>query len=123
MVESSTHFQINRLDLHICEESKDASAVQFTLHQLALDFYPSRKAARSRKDFNPYTDAMMARDKWIEGILQDFREDFKKLREKAKPVEKITKLKENCLIVRLMDLELYQVFFCGIFENFTELIF
>lgn len=109
LVESSSHFSINRLDLHICEESADASAVQLTLHQLAFDYYPARKAARSRKDFNPYTDAMMARDKWIETILQDFREDFKKLREKAKPTDKITKLKENCLIFRLLDLELYQV--------------
>ena len=59
--------------------------------------------------FQPYTEAMMARDKWIENILQDFREDFKRLREAAKPVEKITKLKENCFIFRLFDLELYQV--------------
>ena len=29
-----------------------------------------RRAARSRKEFNPYTEAMMARDKWIESILQ-----------------------------------------------------
>lgn len=80
-----------------------------TLHQMAVDFYPGRKAARSRKDFVPYTEAMMSRDKWIENILQDFRDDFKRLREAAKPVEKITKLKENCLIFRLFDLELYQV--------------
>ena len=111
LVESSHHFCINRLDLHICEESEDASAVQLTLHQLALDYYPGRKAAKSRKDFNPYTDAMMARDKWVEGLLQDFRNDFKKMREATKPTEKIVKLKENCLIFRLFDLELYQVCF------------
>ena len=70
IVESSQHFSINRLDLHICEESAQASAVQITLTEMAVDYYPARKAARSRKEFNPYTDAMMARDKWIESILQ-----------------------------------------------------
>ena len=70
IVESSQHFSINRLDLHICEESAQASAVQITLTEMSMDYYPARKAARSRKEFNPYTEAMMARDKWIESILQ-----------------------------------------------------
>ena len=70
IVESSQHFSINRLDLHICEESAQASAVQMTLTEMSVDYYPARKAARSRKEFNPYTEAMMARDKWIENILQ-----------------------------------------------------
>ena len=70
IVESSQHFSINRLDLHICEESAQASAVQITLTEMSVDYYPARKAARSRKEFNPYTEAMMARDKWIESILQ-----------------------------------------------------
>ena len=41
-----------------------------TLTEMSMDYYPARKAARSRKEFNPYTEAMMARDKWIESILQ-----------------------------------------------------
>merc|ERR1711892_1363476 len=79
LIESSHHFRINRLDLHICE------------------------------DFSPYTEAMKERDKWIEGILQQFRDDFKKLREVSRPADKVTKLKENVLIVRLHNAELYQV--------------
>lgn len=109
IVESSQHFSINRLDLHICEESAQASAVQITLTEMSMDYYPARKAARSRKEFKPYTEAMMARDKWIESILQVFREDFKRLREFAKPVDKITKLKENVFIFRLTDMDIYQV--------------
>ena len=38
-----------------------------TLTTLCIDYYPGRKAARSRKDFSPYTEAMKERDKWIEG--------------------------------------------------------
>jgi len=70
LVESSFHFKINRLDLHICEESEAASAVQITLTAAAIDHYPARKAARSRKEFNPYTEEMKSRDRWIEPILQ-----------------------------------------------------
>ena len=94
-----------------------------TLTTLCIDYYPGRKAARSRKDFQPYTDAMVERDKviskmfqklnffekWIESILQKFRDDFKRLREASRPAEKVTKLKENVLIVRLHNAEIYQV--------------
>ena len=123
LIESSHHFRINRLDLHICEESAAASAVQgtvdfichntkttsVTLTTLCIDYYPGRKAARSRKDFSPYTEAMQERDKWIEAILQQFRDDFKRLREVSRPAEKVTKLKENVLILRLHNAEIYQV--------------
>ena len=43
--------------------------------------------------------------------FQVFREDFKRLREFAKPVDKITKLKENVFIFRLTDMDVYQVTF------------
>ena len=52
---------------------------------------------------------MMARDKWVEPILNVFREDFKLLREKSKPVERVTKLKENVVVLRLRNVDLYQV--------------
>ncbi|CBY33597.1 unnamed protein product, partial [Oikopleura dioica] len=107
--ESSQHFSINKLDLHICEESADASSVQLSLYDLSVDLYPARKAAKSRKEFVPYTSAMMARDRWVEPILNVFREDFKLLREKSKPVERVTKLKENVVILRLRNVDLYQV--------------
>ena len=38
LIESSHHFRINRLDLHICEESAAASAVQGTV--LTVEFLP-----------------------------------------------------------------------------------
>ena len=38
LIESSHHFRINRLDLHICEESAAASAVQGKLFLEALIF-------------------------------------------------------------------------------------
>ena len=52
---------------------------------------------------------MQERDKWIESILQQFRDDFKRLREVSRPAEKVTKLKENVLILRLHNAEIYQV--------------
>ena len=52
---------------------------------------------------------MQERDKWIEAILQQFRDDFKRLREVSRPAEKVTKLKENVLILRLHNAEIYQV--------------
>ena len=79
------------------------------MYDLSVDLYPARKAAKSRKEFVPYTSAMMARDKWVEPILNVFREDFKLLREKSKPVERVTKLKENVVVLRLRNVDLYQV--------------
>ena len=64
---------------------------------------------------------MMARDKWVEPILNVFREDFKLLREKSKPVERVTKLKENVVVLRLRNVDLYQVRF-SFNQSFSNLL-
>ena len=52
--------------------------------------------------------------------FQVFREDFKRLREFAKPVDKITKLKENVFIFRLTDMDVYQVIFLSRVTTFIK---
>ncbi|CAK8686968.1 unnamed protein product [Clavelina lepadiformis] len=124
--ESSVHGDIDRIDLHICDDgsnpNKEATykkvveggAILITLHNLRMDHYPRHKAGKSRAHFRNYLDTEVARDKWAEEIIVTFRKDFVELKKAAKAAgfegpQSSAKLQENCLLFRLGDVDVGQV--------------
>ncbi|XP_067863443.1 bridge-like lipid transfer protein family member 3A [Heptranchias perlo] len=82
--ESSYHSLISRLDLHICDDgfSKEeggskhrvaGGAIQLTFKNLSLDYYPFHWANDSCKHWVRHCEAMEARTRWAQDLLQEFQ--------------------------------------------------
>ncbi|XP_039253730.2 bridge-like lipid transfer protein family member 3B isoform X1 [Styela clava] len=128
VIETAYHLHFDRVDLHICEESSPAhkgfeknksqgGAIQISLHDLKMDHYPYHKAASDRDHFRDDGETMIERNSWADGIIKQFRSDFAKLKKAAEqagnltkyPHQKSARLVENCLSVRLTDIDIHQV--------------
>uniref|UniRef100_UPI00398F6A63 bridge-like lipid transfer protein family member 3A isoform X2 n=1 Tax=Pristiophorus japonicus TaxID=55135 RepID=UPI00398F6A63 len=82
--ESSYHSHISRLDLHICDDGISVEqggskhrvaggAIQLTFRNLSLDYYPFHWANDSCKHWVRHCEAMEARSRWAQDLLQEFQ--------------------------------------------------
>nr|CAB3267499.1 UHRF1-binding protein 1-like [Phallusia mammillata] len=125
ILETSLHVDIDRIDLHICDDGSDnteatykkvveGGAILITLYSVQVDHYPNHQAGKSRKHFRQYSEIASSRDKWAEENINKFRKDFVELKKAAMATGQLgsgqnSKLQESCFIVRLGDLEVGQV--------------
>nr|XP_002121271.2 UHRF1-binding protein 1-like [Ciona intestinalis] len=130
--ESSVHLDLDRIDLHICDDGTtnnnqatykkvvEGGAILMTFFGLKIDHYPSHKGAEIRTHFRDYGEIPTARDKWAHDIISNFRKDFVTLKKAAMAAmaagntevqvsKSKSKLLESCLIIRLNDIEISQV--------------
>lgn len=129
VIETSIHLDFDRVDLHICEEGTpvhksrrrgnlEGGAIQIALHNLKVDHYPYHKAASDREHFRDWGDTMKERNSWADSIIKRFRKDFVELKKAAEAAGNLrinpankrpSKLSENCLSVRLTDIDIHKV--------------
>ncbi|XP_069489600.1 bridge-like lipid transfer protein family member 3A isoform X2 [Ambystoma mexicanum] len=84
MKESSYHFLISRLDLHICDDSQTQEtgaakqrvtngAIQLTFRKMGFDYYPFHLAGDSCAHWAQYCPAMETRAEWAAALEAEFR--------------------------------------------------
>jgi hypothetical protein len=81
VIETSLHFNIKRLDLHIVADASDRfvenGAVQMTLANVSFDHYPYHEFGSSRKHWIKYSDNQSAnRNEWANRLHEEWHEQF-----------------------------------------------
>ncbi|KAG8450997.1 hypothetical protein GDO86_003324 [Hymenochirus boettgeri] len=76
--ETSYHLVISRLDLHVCDESSfqrtstvSGGAIQLTLRQITLDYYPAHRAGQSCSHWHRVSPAMGTFEQWAQDLAEE----------------------------------------------------
>lgn len=82
-IETSYHFLLKHIDLHLCDDPgdgrsvhpdlQDGGALQINLQQLQLDYYPYHLAVGNRKHWPVYWEEMYPHTQWLSQALSTFR--------------------------------------------------
>lgn len=128
VVETSLHFNIKRLDLHIIADSEilsqrlaESGALQLTLANLSIDHYPYHEYGSSKHHWVKYNEmqssnrdewAKRLKDQWIEELnaakAKAGKDDMSMKFEKALDNNRI-RLFESCTVLNIDDLVFYPV--------------
>ncbi|CAF3619670.1 unnamed protein product [Rotaria sordida] len=135
IVETSLHFNIKRLDIHIIADSKifksclqstssrlaEGGALQITLANLSIDHYPYHEYGSSKTHWIKYSEMLaLNRDEWATRLKEEWTEQFTSAKNNAPNDETSAKLEkalrtnrirlfESCTVMNIDDLVLYPV--------------
>lgn len=81
VIETSLHFTIKRLDLHIVADSTgrlvENGSVQMTFANLSFDHYPYHEFGSSKRHWIKRNDIQLAnRTEWATKVYEDWQEQF-----------------------------------------------
>ncbi|CAF1314302.1 unnamed protein product [Adineta ricciae] len=128
IIETSMHFNIKRLDLHIIADSSGAvdrlvenGSIQITIANLSLDHYPYHEFGSSKKHWIKYNEIQaFNRHEWATKLYAQWQEqlniakasvpndDISKKFERALRTNRI-RLFESCSVINIDDLVVYPV--------------
>ncbi|UJR30291.1 hypothetical protein I4U23_017829 [Adineta vaga] len=128
VVETSLHFNVKRLDLHIIADSEilsdriaESGALQLTIANLSIDHYPYHKSDSSKKHWIKYSEMLaLNRDEWIQQLREEWNEQLNSAKSDAASDEMSMKLEkalrtnriclfESCTVLNIDDLVFYPV--------------
>ncbi|XP_056413624.1 bridge-like lipid transfer protein family member 3A isoform X3 [Hyla sarda] len=121
--ESSYHFLISRLEIHVCDESQtrgtvSGGAVQMTFRKIILDYYPTHKEGQSCAHWNRHSPVMTTCEQWTQDLTKErqAKEDFNvsMLGKIPSPNNEQGNAKQPSLyfrsvLIRIDDLDIHQV--------------
>ncbi|CAF4460629.1 unnamed protein product, partial [Rotaria sp. Silwood2] len=128
VVETSLHFNIKRLDIHIIADSKifssrlaESGALQITLANLSIDHYPYHQYGSSKTHWIKYSEMLaLNRDEWAARLREEWNEQLTSAKNNAPNDETSAKFEkalrtnrirlfESCTVMNIDDLVLYPV--------------
>ncbi|CAF1624151.1 unnamed protein product, partial [Adineta ricciae] len=136
VVETSLHFNVKRLDLHIIADSDvlkshlrlmmrdriaESGALQMTIANLSIDHYPYHEAGSTKKHWIKYSELLaLNREEWIQQLREEWNDQLNSAKsdsandemsmklEKALRTNRI-RLFESCTVLNIDDLVFYPV--------------
>ncbi|CAF4550593.1 unnamed protein product [Rotaria sp. Silwood1] len=128
VVETSLHFNIKRLDIHVTADSKmfssrlaEGGALQITLANLSIDHYPYHQYGSSKTHWIKYSEMLaLNRDEWAARLRDEWNEQLTSAKNSARNDETSAKFEnalrtnrirlfESCTVMNIDDLVLYPV--------------
>lgn len=86
VVETSYHFLSQHIDLHLCDDPgvgrschpdlQDGGALQISLRDFQVDYYPYHLAIGDRKHWPKYKEAASSHTQWLQQALTSFKNSF-----------------------------------------------
>ncbi|CAF1100558.1 unnamed protein product [Rotaria sordida] len=128
IIETSLHFNVKRLDLHMIADSDvlvdrlvENGSVQMTIANLSIDHYPYHESGSSKKHWIKYSESQsINRTEWVTKLHEEWYEQFNTAKacvpndetsmkfEKALRTNQIH-LFESCSVINIDDLVFYPV--------------
>ncbi|CAF0946667.1 unnamed protein product [Adineta steineri] len=128
VVETSLHFNVKRLDLHIIADSEtlseplaESGALQMTIANLSIDHYPYHMSGSPKKHWIKYSEMLaFNRDEWINRLQEEWNEQLNLAKSNAPTDEMSGKLEkalrtnrirlfESCTVLNIDDIVFYPV--------------